>query len=57
MVSGDSLRIWPQAIFLFVDEEPSQVEIYPDLDSARESLESLDAFGRKRSLPSGNWFV
>lgn len=31
-----------QAVFLFVDEEPSTVAIYPDLDWARESLESLD---------------
>lgn len=31
-----------QAVFLFVDEEPSTVAIYPDLDWARESLESED---------------
>jgi hypothetical protein len=31
-----------QALFLFTDEEPSHVEIYPSVDWARESFESQD---------------
>jgi hypothetical protein len=31
-----------EAVFLFVDEDPPQVVIYPDLEWASASLESLD---------------
>lgn len=33
------------AIFVFDSPEPAHVTVYPDLDGARESLESLDVTG------------
>jgi hypothetical protein len=44
-----------QAVFLFVDEDPSAVAIYPDLDWARGSLESLDvaSFRNQAFLATG----
>lgn len=42
-------------VFLFVDEDPSAVAIYPDLDWARGSLESLDvaSFRNQAFLATG----